>query len=36
VRGLNFAEPARVVEIDADAPLEQVLQQVKGAIWDRL
>lgn len=36
VRALTFAEPAHVVEIDADAPLEQVLQRVKDAIWDRL
>ena len=36
VRSLTFLEPAHVVEIDADAPLERVVQRVKDAIWDRL
>jgi thymidylate kinase len=36
VRCLQFAGPARVVEIDADAPLDQVSRKVKQAIWERL
>jgi thymidylate kinase len=36
VRQLAYPETAHVVEIDADAPLDRVLLQVKQAVWDRL
>lgn len=36
VRRLRFPPSARVVEIDADAPFDQVLRQVKRAVWDEL
>jgi hypothetical protein len=36
VRGLTYPSPAKVVEVDADAPLERVIQQVRRAVWDRL
>lgn len=36
VRAVAFAPGTRVVEVDADRPLEQVLQQVRRAIWEAL
>jgi thymidylate kinase len=36
VQKLRFARATRVVEIDSDQPLDQVLLQVKRAVWDAL
>jgi hypothetical protein len=36
VRALKFSAATRVVEINADAPLPEVLLAVKRAIWDEL
>lgn len=36
IRGLRFPPATRVVDIDANQPLEQVLLQVKRAIWEHL
>jgi hypothetical protein len=36
IRGLRFPPATRVMDIDANQPLEQVLLQVKRAIWEHL
>lgn len=36
VRRLRFARPTKVVEIDSNQPLEQVLLHVKRAVWEAL
>jgi thymidylate kinase len=36
VQKLRFPRATRVVEIDSDQPLDQVLLQVKRAVWDAL
>jgi thymidylate kinase len=36
VRRIRFSEDTRVLEIDADQPLEAVLLQVKRAVWEAL
>lgn len=36
IRHLRFPLPTRVVDVDADQPLEHVLRDVKTAVWDCL
>lgn len=36
VLGFKFAKPAKVVEINADQPLEDVIREVRSVIWDML
>jgi thymidylate kinase len=36
VLAFEFAEPAKVVEINADQPLEEVIREVRSVIWDLL
>jgi hypothetical protein len=36
IRALKYPPATRVVEVNADLPLEQVLLQVKRAIWASL
>jgi hypothetical protein len=36
VRSLTFGPEARVVDIDADRPLEDVLREVKWIVWSAM
>jgi hypothetical protein len=36
IRGLQFPHPTRVVDLDAEQPLAQVILQAKRAVWETI